>query len=190
MPLNMRPNPPYPRLIKVLAFAGLLLILAFPLGMLFVGFATVDVNCLRAESGRLPNCEIRETRPFGLFERQAKVWDVKGVGYRTRDVDTSSRVTLASTVVLEGSNGTIPVSEAASNTGHDWKSDLIRRVQLFLDSPDEHAYSTRIHERNVFGWTGVAFIAFFAWSYIAWFIRRRSGGAKSRNGSTASAKLR
>lgn len=174
MPHNTRPDTPHPNLIKVLTYVGLFLILSFPVGMLFVGFATLEVNCLRNESGQLPECEIRETRLFGLFDRRATVLNVDGVGYRTQDVDTTSRVTLSSTVVLEGSNGSIPVSEVSSNVGHDWKSDLILKTQFFLNSPDEHEYSIRIDERNIFGWIGVAFIAFFALSYIPWFIRKLS----------------
>jgi len=102
---------------------------------------------------------------------------VSSVGYRTGDVATNSRVTLASTVVLDGSNGSIPVSQAPSNVGSEWKSDMIVKIRRFLAAPDERTLSLRVMERNLFGWIGVVFVALFVLSYIAWFIRKVTGRA-------------
>jgi len=169
---------------KALSIFGLFVLIAFPLGMLFVGFATLELDCARREAGEPPDCEIRESRLFGLYERRAKAVAVSGVGYRTRDANPTVSVTLASTVVLEGPGGAVPVSQAASNVGRDWKSGLIQETRRFLNSPQELALSQRIEERNVFGWIGAGVVGFFLLSYVLWFFKKLTGGtqAKGRSG--------
>lgn len=162
-------------MLKAFSFFGLLVIVLFPIAMLFVGFAKIEIHCLRDKAGMPPVCEIRETRLLGLYNRKAVAINVTDISYRTRDVDTSSRSALASTVVLEGLNGSIPVSEVSSNVGDAWKSDLITETRHFLDNPSKLNYAAHINERNIFGWIGLAFIAFFLWAYIRWFYRKIAG---------------
>lgn len=133
---NTPRNSLHPRLMKALIVFGLFILIAFPLGMLFVGFSTLEINCIRNQAGEPPDCEIREVRLLGLFDRRVTALKVNGVGYRTGDVATNSRVTLASTVVLDASNGSIAVSQAASNVGSDWKSAMIGKIRRFLAAPD------------------------------------------------------
>jgi hypothetical protein len=162
-------------LMKVLSLFGLFILVAFPVGMLFAGFSTLEVSCTRNQAGQLPDCEIREERLFGLFQRRAIVTGVTGVGYNTRNISTGSRAILGSTVVLSGSNGSFPVSRATSNVGSDWKSDLIVKVERFLNSPNEQTLALHINERNLFGWIGAACVAFIAYCYVSWFVRKLTG---------------
>ncbi|MFH1078666.1 MAG: hypothetical protein V1766_00135 [Pseudomonadota bacterium] len=175
---NARQKAPPQRLMKILSVFGLFLLIAFPLGMLFVGFSTLEVDCTRKQTGQPPDCEIREIRLSGLFKRQAVVSNVSSIGYKTQDVNTSSRVTLASTVVLTGSNGSFPISQTVSNVGNDWKSAIINKVDRFLKAPDEHNLALHIDERNLFGWIGVAYIALIALSYVFWLVRKVTRGPK------------
>ena len=174
---NAHKKAPPKGLIKMLSYFGLFILIAFPLGMLFIGFSSLEVNCTREQTGQPPDCEIKEGRLFGLFNRRVVVSRVISIGYKTRDVDTSSRVTLGSTVVLTGSNGSFPISQAISNVGRAWKSDVINRVDRFLKTPNERILALHINERNIFGWIGVAYLAFIALSYVFWFGRKLTGRA-------------
>ncbi len=155
-------------LMKVLCYIGLFILVAFPVGMLFAGFSTMDVKCTRDQAGQPPDCVIREERLFGLYKYRATVTGVTGVGYDTGNVGTG-RTTLGSTVSLSGSNGSFPVSRASSNVGSGWKSEMIKKIDRFLNTPDEQTLTLHVNERNVFGWVGAAFVAFFAFSYVSAF---------------------
>jgi len=169
---NAHPKAPPKGLIKGLSYFGLLILIAFPLGMLFIGFSTLEVNCTRKQAGEPPDCEIEEARWFGLFKRRVFVSSVESVGYKTGDVQPGSRVTLGSTVVLTGSNGSFPISQAMSNIGSGWKSEVINKVDRFLKMTNERSLVLHIDERNIFGWIGVAFLAFIVFSYIYWFVQK------------------
>jgi hypothetical protein len=82
---------------------------------------------------------------------------------------------LGSTVVLNGSNGSFPISQAASNVGGAWKSKVINKVNRFLKMWNERTLTLHIYERNIFGWIGVAFCTFIALSYVYWFVRKFNG---------------
>ncbi len=174
---NAHKKAPPQRLIKALSYFGLFILIAFPLGMLFVGFSALEVNCARKQTGEPPDCEMQEVRLFGLFRRRAVVSSVNSVGYKTQDVQPSSRVTLGSTIVLTGVNGSFPITQAVSNVGSGWKSDVIREVDRFLKTPDESTLALHTSERNIFGWFGVAHLGFFAMSYASWFVRKLTGRA-------------
>ena len=174
---NERQKAPPQHLMKVLSVFGLFLLIAFPLGMLFVGFSSLEVNCTRKQTGQLPDCEIQEVRLLGLFKHRVVVSSVSSIGYKTQDVNTSSRVTLGSTIVLTGSNGSFPITQAVSNVGSAWKSDVINKVDRFLKTPNERTLALHINERNFFGWIGVAYLAFIALCYIFWFGRKFTGRA-------------
>lgn len=72
---NAHKKAPPQRLIKALSCFGLFILIAFPLGMLFVGFSALEVNCARKQTGEPPDCEMQEVRLFGLFRRRAKEVD-------------------------------------------------------------------------------------------------------------------
>jgi len=165
----------------VLPALGLLVVLAFALGMLFVGFASLETHCERQAGASLPNCQVQETRLFGLYQRSETALNVQGVGYSTQDVDTSSRVTLSSTVVLRASNGSILVSQVVSNVGGDWKADVLTKVRAFLDAKEQSALSIRVEEHNVFGWIGLGIGGTLVLSTVAWAVGKLTvGNAKGR----------
>ena len=67
--------------------------------------------------------------------------------------------------------------DSVSSVGDEWKAHIINKTQRFLDTPDERTFYLHLKERNLFGWIGVAYIAFFVWSYMAWLIRKVTGRA-------------
>lgn len=102
--------PPHFFIRFVLPIVGKLVLLASAVGMLFVGFARLQLDCARESSALPPTCQIREVRRLGLYDRRETVFNVSGSGYSTQDVDTSSRVTLSSTVQLHGSIGPVALT--------------------------------------------------------------------------------
>jgi len=156
-------------LAKVLIYFGLL---AFPIGMLFIGFFTIEVSCLRAQAGQKPDCEIREIRLFGLYNNKTLVTEVVNIGYKTGYTRSSARLIAGSTVVLMGSNGTYPVTRTMSNVGDTWKSGLINKIDQFLKMQEEQSFSLFFHERNIFGWVGLAFLTIMTLFHIYLVIRK------------------
>ncbi len=163
---------PNTKLIKALSFISLLGLFAFVFGWLFVGIAKYEIKCVRLQPGKNPDCEICETRLFGLHRRVAKAEQVISIGYSTKDVDPSYRTGLGSTVVLRTINGDIPISKAASNTGRNWKVKTIETVGDFINNQERLKLEFAIKEINIFGWVSLSIIAFIILSYSMWIFKK------------------
>jgi hypothetical protein len=158
------------RLPALLAPLGLLIFVGFALGSVFFGFSRLIVVCERAQSAQPPSCEATDRRLFGVYTHRVAAPNVTAIRYMTQNVNTASRTTLGSTVVLVGSSGEVPVSAVVTSFGEDWKPELIRQMQTYLDSPNESSFRYESSEQTVFGWIGAAILIVLTWSVASWLL--------------------
>ncbi len=147
---------------KLLPYIGLIVMTAFTLGSIFFGFMSLKVDCTRPNAETLPNCEINESRFFGLYSRSANVVKVTNIDYKT---SVGNKNMLQSTLVLIGENVEVPLSEVSTNFG-SWKKEVLGLVENYLNNKTETSLKIDYFDWNIAGLIGVAMFLIFAASIL------------------------
>ncbi len=147
---------------KLLPYIGLIVMTAFTLGSIFFGFMRLKVDCTRPNAETLPNCEINESRFFGLYSRSASVEKVTDIDYK---VTSGSKGMLTSTLVLYSENAEVPLSNSSSNFG-SWKKEVFGSVENYLNNKTETSLKMDYFDWNIAGLIGVALTLMFIASVL------------------------
>jgi hypothetical protein len=147
---------------KLLPYIGLIIMTAFTLGSIFFGFMRLKVDCTRLNAETLPNCEINESRFFGLYSRSASIEKVSDIGYKT---SVGNKNMLQSTLVLIGENIEVPLSDVSTNFG-SWKANVFSQTKNYLTNKTETSLKIDYFDWNVFGIIGAAMFLIFAASIL------------------------
>jgi hypothetical protein len=145
-----------------LPYIGLTVMTAFTLGSIFFGFMSLKVNCSRPNAETLPNCEINESRFFGLYSRSASIEKVSDIGYKT---SVGNKNMLQSTLVLIGENIEVPLSEVSTNFG-SWKENVSKETKTYLTNKSETSLKIDYFDWNVLGSIGMTMLLIFAASIL------------------------
>jgi hypothetical protein len=137
---------------KLLPYVGLAVMIAFILGSIFFGFMSLKIDCTRQNAETLPNCQINESRFFGLYSRSVVIEKVTNIDYKTT---SGNKGMLQSTLVLIGENAEVPLSEVSTNFG-SWKDFVFNQTKNYLNNKTETALKIDYFDWNVFGIIGLA----------------------------------
>jgi hypothetical protein len=147
---------------KLLPYIGLIVMTAFTLGSIFFGFMRLKVDCTRPNAETLPNCEINESRFFGLYSRSANIEKVSDIGYKT---SVGNKNMLQSTLVLVGENAEVPLSDVSTNFG-SWKANVFSQTENYLLNKSETELKIDYFDWNILGLIGVALTLMFIASVL------------------------
>ncbi len=147
---------------NLLPYIGLIVIIVFTLGSIFFGFMSLKIDCTRPNTETLPNCEINESRFFGLYSRSANIEKVSDIGYKT---SVGNKNMLQSTLVLINENAEVPLSNVSSNFG-SWKKEVSGHIKNYLTNKTETTLKIDYFDWNVFGVIGATMFLIFAASNL------------------------
>jgi hypothetical protein len=147
---------------KLLPYIGLIIMTAFTLGSIFFGFMRLKVDCTRLNAETLPNCEINESRFFGVYSRSASVEKVSKIDYK---ISSGNKNMLQSTLVLVGENAEVPLSEVSTNFG-SWKANVFSQTKNYLTDKTETSLKIDYFDWNIAGLIGVALTLMFIASVL------------------------
>jgi len=155
---------------SVLGFFGLIFLVAFPVGFLFIGWTTVSVRCERPSVGVGPDCAITEIRWFGLYADRRNAEGVLSVETETGSIHSRSltgagynRNVAVEGIVLSTEQGDVALISGKSNVNDDEKERAKVVIGAYLDDVDRQSLAVDMNFRNVFGYVGLVGLAFVAW---------------------------